>query len=149
MKTSTLSLFLYSLLLIAGMGMALLSSAQERQMGGVGISGFADKKWSDIISSLRRVDSGNISPGDASQSVPYIVLFAQPNYRRTATNFSAPVSSLRGSKRRVGSVTIERGVWQLCQGNHFTGRCVTLDQSVPDLSTHNMRNRVSSLRPVR
>ncbi|MCM3904069.1 MAG: beta/gamma crystallin family protein [Pyrinomonadaceae bacterium] len=205
----TLSLVVHSLLLIAGMSTTALSSAQERQMGGVGITVFADKNfrgksatfrqevpdlqrfklnnkvsslrvgpgelwevcehsnyqvrcvvvsgdqpdlktnhWSDIISSLRPVGSGNISPGGPSQGDSYIVLFDQPNYRGNPTNFNAPVSSLSGSKRRVGSVTIGRGMWELCQGNHFTGRCVTLDQSVPDLSTYNLRNRVSSLRPV-
>jgi len=31
------------------------------------------------------------------------------------------------------SVTIGGGVWELCEGRNFSGRCITLDHSVPDL----------------
>ena len=46
------------------------------------------------------------------------------------------------------SVTIGRGVWQLCEGRNFTGRCVTLDRSTPDLQTYRLGNRVGSAQPV-
>lgn len=90
----------------------------------------------------------NVYAGQAFQGDWYIVIYPQTNYRGNPTRFNTPVSSLTGSSRRVGSITIGKGVWQFCRGNHFTGECITLDQSVPDLGTHKMRNRVSSLRPV-
>lgn len=52
----------------------------------------------------------------------------------------------------VRSYTMRRGhlngVWELCEGESFKGRCITLDESVPDLSALGMRV-VRSVRPVR
>ena len=90
-STRALSCFAYSLSVIAVTGMTIFCSAQERQMGGVGITVFADQNF-------------------------------------------------RG--------TIGRGVWQLCEGRDFTGRCITLDRSAPDLHSYNFGNRVRSLRPL-
>ena len=90
-STRVLRFFICSLLAIAVTGMTILCSAQERQMGGLGIT-----------------------------------VFAEQNFRGT----------------------IGRGVWQLCEGRDFTGRCITLDSSAPDLHAHNFGNRVRSLRPL-
>ncbi len=100
-------------------------------------------RWNDLISSMRRVGR---FPRPPFERDPYIVLFERTNYRGNPRNYSEAVPS--GLGRRVQSVTIGRGSWELCEGNNFTGRCVTLDQSVPDLATYNLRNRISSLRPV-
>jgi hypothetical protein len=106
--------------------------------------------WSDVISSMRRVGSGGARPParprPPSQSDWYVVLYDQPNYRGTPTNYNGQVLDLGSSRAR--SVTIGRGVWELCEGSSFSGRCVTLDRSVPDLRTHGLSNRVSSLRPI-
>jgi hypothetical protein len=86
-------------------------------------------------------------PTPPSQRDWYIVLYSQPSYRGTPTNYKGAVSYLSGSDRRAKSVTIGRGVWELCEGTNFTGRCVTLDSSVADLSTQGLRS-VSSVRPA-
>ena len=98
--------------------------------------------WDDTISSLRRVRGGYV-PGPVGDV--YIVLFDQENYRGTPTNYNGPVFNL---SRRVQSVTIGRGTWELCDRPNFNGRCITLEQSVPDLRSYNMRNRVASARPI-
>ena len=203
--------FVLSLLVVAAIGTVVASSAQERQLGGVGITIFTDSNfrgksatfredvsdlvrhglndkisslivapgeqwevcehtnyqgrcvvvsgeepelkrhsWSDEISSFRRVSGssggggGPVFPRPPSQD-RYIVLYDQPNFRGNPMNYNEPVSNLAGF--RAGSVTIGRGVWELCESPNFTGSCVTLDQSVPDLSAYGMRNRVASLRP--
>lgn len=100
--------------------------------------------WNDLISSIRRV-GGNRPPVSPSGGVDYIVLFDRTNYRGRPTNYNGPNSSTPNSAQ---SVTIGRGVWELCEGQNYSGRCITLDQSVPDLAAYNMRNRVFSLRPV-
>jgi len=100
--------------------------------------------WNDLISSFRRV-RGGFPPGPPSQGNDYIVLFERTNYQGNPKNYNGPVSEIYG---RAQSVTIGRGTWELCDGRNFTGRCVTLDTSVPDLRTYNLRNRVSSARPV-
>lgn len=196
--------FIFLLLVVAAAGTTRMSSAQDRLMGGVGITVFTDQNfrgksatfrrdvpnllplglndqissvrvgpgeqwelcehsnyagrcvvvsgeesdlrrnsWNDLISSLRRVDSG--SPVPPPQGEPYIVLFDRVNYRGTPMNFNRPESDLN---RRARSVTIGRGVWQLCEGRDFTGRCITLERSVPDLRTYNFRDRIASLRPI-
>lgn len=197
--------FVCLLLGVAAVGASVLSFAQERQMGGVGITVFADpnfrgksstfrqdvrdleplrlndkisslrvgpgeqwevcehsnyrgrcvvvsgnepdlrrNSWNNLISSMRRVRGGG-PPRPPSQGNPYIVLFERTNYRGNPTNYSRPVSNLN---RSAQSVTIGRGVWELCEGRNFTGRCVTLDTSAPDLGSYNLRNRVSSARPI-
>jgi hypothetical protein len=100
--------------------------------------------WDDTISSLRRVGGGYV-PGPPTGVDVYIVLFDQENYRGRPTNYNGPVSNL---SRRVQSVTIGRGVWELCDDTNFNGSCITLDRSVPDLRSYNMRNRVASVRPI-
>ena len=93
-------------------------------------------KWNRMISSARRLSGGAAvrpptGPGPPSQTDWYIVLFDQPNFRGNPRNYTAAVARLSG---RVQSVTIGRGVWELCENRGFTGRCVTLDASVADLA---------------
>ena len=101
--------------------------------------------WNDLISSMRRVNAGPLPPPGPPSGSDYIVFFDQPNYRGRPTNYDGPNPSIPNSGQ---SVTIGRGVWELCEGQNYSGRCITLDRSVPDLGTHNMRNRVFSVRPV-
>jgi Beta/Gamma crystallin len=63
--------------------------------------------------------------------------------------YKAAAAILSGFTNRAQSVTIGRGVWELCDGPRFTGRCVTLETSVPDLDAHGLRSRVASVRPVK
>jgi hypothetical protein len=197
--------FICSILLVVASGSMMLSSAQERQMGGVGITVFTNQNfhgksatyrqdvpdleplglndkisslrvgrgeqwevcehsnyqgrcvvvsgeerdlrrnsWNDLISSFRRVRGGR-PPRPPSEGGDYIVLFDRTNYRGNPTNYNGPYPDVGGQAQ---SVTIGRGVWELCEGQNYSGRCVTLDQSVPDLGTYNLRNRVYSVRPV-
>src|SRR6185503_19407923 len=181
-------LLVFSLWAMAAIGSMTLSFAQQRQMGGVGITVFTDRNfrgksatfqedvpdlaryglndrisslrvapgeqwevcehsnyqgrcvvfsgdeprltdssWGDVISSLRRAGGGAVfppgSPVPASQSGWYIVLYDQPNYRGNPTNYKGPVPALSGYSRPAQSVTIGRGVWELCEGTNFTGHC--------------------------
>ena len=200
----SLGFFIFSLLVICALGATMMISAQEREMGGLGITVFADanfrgksatfqhnvpnlahqgfdnmisslrigpgeqwevcdqanyrgrcvvvsgeernlsnNSWNNIISSFRRV-GGNVPPPPPPDP-GYIVLFDRPNYQGNPTNYNAAAPNLH---RRSGSVTIGRGVWDLCDGWNFTGRCVTLTTSVPDLGTYGVRDRVLSVRPA-
>ena len=102
--------------------------------------------WNDIISSIRRVSGGGVfPPRPPIGNELYIVLFDQTMFRGNPTNFYGAVASLN---RRAQSVTIGGGVWELCDNTNFRGRCVTLQQSVSDLASVNLRNRVASARPI-
>lgn len=78
----------------------------------------------------------------------YIVLFDRPLYRGTATNFTGAVADLAGHVTRTQSVVVGRGVWQLCRGRDFSGRCATMNRSVADISVMGFGSRFRSLRPV-
>jgi len=202
----TLNGLILSLLVIGTLCPVLNSSAQRRQMGGVGITVFTDlnfngrsatyhedvpdlqplvlddrisslpvgrgerweacehanykgrcivvsgnepdlrrKSWNNLISSMRRLNDGPLpAPGPLSGN-DHIVIFERPNYGGRPTNYSGPNPSIPNNGQ---SVTIGSGVWELCEGRNFSGRCITLDRSVPDLGTYNMRYRVFSVRPA-
>ena len=74
----------------------------------------------------------------------YIVLYDRTNYRGNPANYRGVVS--RTGRRTTRSVTIGEGRWELCEGPNFSGRCVILDRSAPDLGRLGL-SRVGSARP--
>ena len=93
----------------------------------------------------------SVRPGGWRRSIPPpspgdwdIVLYDRTSYRGNARNSTSPESD---RSKPVRSVRIPSGTWQLCEGRNFTGRCVTLNRSVPDLRVYNIR-RVASVRVV-
>ena len=106
-------------------------------------SNLGTNNWENKIASFRRV-GGSTTP-NPGPSNPYIVLFDQVNYRGNPTNYDGPAGNLN---RRARSITVGRGVWEVCDGSNFTGRCVTIDKSVPNLSSIGMSRRIASVRPA-
>ena len=103
--------------------------------------------WYKLISSFRRVGtvprrSPNVPANDA-----FIVLYDRPTYRGTPMSLHGTNSDLASGVRRVQSATIVRGIWQLCEGRDFSGRCVILNRNVPRLSAYGL-GRIGSARPV-
>ena len=76
----------------------------------------------------------------------YIVVYSQTNYHGNPRRFTGAVPNL--GSRKVRSVTIGKGRWEICTDRNFRGDCVTLDQSVPDLSTEGFAGYVKSIRPA-
>jgi uncharacterized protein YcfJ len=61
----------------------------------------------------------------------------------TASNFSS------GRNDRASSAVVENGRWEVCEDVHFEGKCVVLvPGSYDSLSSMNMNNVISSVRPV-
>ena len=75
----------------------------------------------------------------------YIVLFDDENYRGAPANYNGEYADI---SKRARSVTIGRGVWEVCDGRNFTGRCVTLRQSIPNMRIYNVGQTIRSVRPV-
>ncbi len=100
--------------------------------------------WDNRIQSFRRISGGGGGTTPPTSN-PYIVLYDQPNYRGMPTNYGGPASNLN---RRAQSVTVGSGTWEFCDGPNFTGRCITLERSTPNLATVGMNRRVASVRPV-
>ncbi len=76
---------------------------------------------------------------------PYIVLFTNQNFQGTPTNYDSARSNTNKSAR---SITVGSGTWEICDGSNYSGRCITLSQSVSDLSTYNIGRTIQSVRPV-
>lgn len=86
-----------------------------------------------------------VRPG---QNVGRAVLYDGRNF--TGQSFIA--SGVHGNLGRFGgraeSLQVQGGVWELCDGANFSGRCITLNQDAYDLSQFGFRNRVRSIRPL-
>lgn len=102
--------------------------------------------WNDEISSLRRVRGGGRSGIVPPIGGPQIVLYDRESFRGNSRPVSGPQSSLGSFGSRVQSVRILSGRWELCEGTRWSDRCVTINESVPDINRFGLR-RVSSVRP--
>lgn len=94
------------------------------------------------ISSVRPTSGYGTAPPTDN---PYIVIFDRENYRGNPTNYN---SSRRLISKKARSITIGSGVWEICDGLNFTGRCITLSQSTSRLAMYNIGSTIRSVRPV-
>jgi hypothetical protein len=105
--------------------------------------------WDNMISSIRRVRGGGYpGPGPYPDEQPYIILHTDQNYRGGNSRYTDRTNNLFAMNNRAESVTVGRGEWQLCDGIMFGGRCVTVSQSVPNLSSIGMKDKIRSVRPL-
>jgi len=96
------------------------------------------------IRSLRPI--GIVPPGPIPPvKDPYVVAYDKVDYRGSSTTYKGTKKDI---SRRVLSVEIGRGIWEICDGRNFTGRCHTLTQSSPDLSVFKIGSTIRSVRPV-
>jgi hypothetical protein len=99
------------------------------------------------IKSVRPISNFPFEPQVKSDF--HIVVFDNMMYRGNSKDYEEAEYNLYEFNKRTQSVKIEKGVWELCEGKHFGGRCITVDKNVPDLKIYNMLNSISSLRPVK
>ena len=105
--------------------------------------------WDNMISSFRRVSGGGYpGPGPFPGQQSYIILHADTNYRGNQVRYTDPTNNLFAMNNRAESITVGRGRWELCDGIMFGGRCVIVNNSMPDLSSVGMNRMVRSVRPV-
>jgi beta/gamma crystallin len=118
-------------------GRCVVVSGDERNL--------ARNSWANTISSMRRVRT---AAGVLPAPLPDITLFDQPGFRGRSANFTAATASLPLALPAAKSVTVGRGVWELCDGRNFTGRCITVQRNTPLLGGTRPLTRVRSLRPL-
>jgi hypothetical protein len=101
------------------------------------------------VSSVRPAFNGRggYPPSGPPPQLVRLVLYDRDRYRGGSRTIDAAEGSLGGFGNRAQSLQVI-GTWQLCDGPNFTGRCVTVSQNVPNLSSYGMTNRVSSARPL-
>jgi hypothetical protein len=103
------------------------------------------------LSSVRPVGWG--SGGGGGYPVPLpgpagVVLFEAHGYRGRSITVDAATAILTGLGR-ARSVQVLDGTWQLCDGPRFTGRCMQVNSSVPNLDSWGFNGPIQSARPVR
>jgi hypothetical protein len=76
-----------------------------------------------------------------------IVLFDRPGYRGVAQNVREAAAALGAFTNRAQSAQILEGDWELCEQPRWSGRCVRISSSVPDLGRIGLTG-VASVRPV-
>jgi len=119
--------------------------------------------WGGMVSSMRRVRGdeheygygrgGNsyreYNRGGSPYLQPRLVLFDHIGFSGQSYVVTGPQPVLRALNNRAGSVKVYGGAWQLCDGPNFTGRCFVVESTQTDLGRLLLRDRVSSVRPVR
>ncbi|HKY19808.1 MAG TPA: beta/gamma crystallin-related protein [Vicinamibacterales bacterium] len=112
--------------------------------------------WNDRISSLRPVGFADHGRGNGRgiargrdrrhRSQSRLVIYDRPNYRGDAREILNSATNLGRIGERARSVEVYGGTWELCEGAVRHARCVTINQSVPDLRTLGLRNGIDSVR---
>jgi hypothetical protein len=76
----------------------------------------------------------------------FLVLYDQPDFRGAQTTFRGADASVN---KRTRSATVSGGVWEVCDGPNFTGRCQTLTVNVPNFRIYSIGDQIRSVRPQR
>lgn len=104
--------------------------------------------WGGLISSLRPVKEGGGRGGYPPPPPPraHLVLFDGVNFQGESIVVFEATPAIRGMINRAGSVKVYGGVWQICDGVDFWGRCEMVTTSMPDLGRLGFRDKISSVR---
>ncbi len=87
----------------------------------------------------------------AAPSLAQITLYEHDNFRGRAIDVIDLVTNLKRAdfNDTTSSVSIERGVWEVCDDAGFRGRCEVLGPgNYPTMREFGLNDRISSLRPV-
>jgi Beta/Gamma crystallin len=116
--------------------------------------------WNDRISSIRPAGFTRNNNGrgwgwgnqrdrrDGVRTESRLILYDRTNYRGQSRDVLGSATNLGAAGDRARSVQIYGGTWELCEGVFRNARCVTIDNSVPDLQNLGLRNGVSSVREL-
>jgi hypothetical protein len=122
------------------------------------VSDLRSMGWNDRISSLRRINnggfrgrqSGNVYGNNGGYRDPRstgvqqgLLFYDRPGFRGSSRLVTGNSSNV-GFSARQGSVELRGGgPWEVCDGS---GRCVTLNRDVSDLSQLGLSGRITSVR---
>ena len=111
--------------------------------------------WNDRISSMRRINAAyhgrrrgqNGSEGSGSG----VSVYADPNFQGQSATFRDDTPNLMpfNLNDKASSIRIPAGeTWQVCVDSDYRNQCQVLSNSVADLRSIGMNDRISSLRRV-
>ena len=101
---------------------------------------------SRLVSSVRRRSGGRGTYPPVSEEAE-LVLYDREDFAGRSVTIDRSRSSLGSFSNRARSVEVIRGRWELCDQAAFSGRCIVITRSVPDLATIGFGDRISSVRP--
>jgi hypothetical protein len=115
--------------------------------------------WNDRISSVRPAGfSSNNGRGPwwgnqrdrrgEGWAESRLVLYDRPNYRGQSRDVLGGSTNLGSAGDRARSVQVYGGTWELCAGASRNARCVTIDNSEPNLQNLGLPNGVTSVREL-
>lgn len=87
-------------------------------------------------------------PPYPGQNVGRAVLYDGRNFSGQSFIATGVHGNLGRFGGRAESLQVQGGVWELCDGTNFTGRCVTFNQNANDLRQYGFHNRIRSVRPL-
>jgi hypothetical protein len=111
-----------------------------------------NRDWGDLrgLNMLQSISSvrpwKQVSAGGGGGA--YLVLYDERNFKGQSFRVNRETGLLRGFRARADSVQIHGGSWELCDQPDFAGKCVVVSESLTDLSSVGMRNKVISARPA-
>ena len=115
-----------------------------RPLGNVRSGGFG---WGNIFGNRNGnggVNGNGRARGRTNES--RLVLYDRTNFRGESRDIVNSNSNLGSVGDRARSVEVIGGTWDLCDGNFWNSRCVTVSEDVPDLNVLGLRGGVSSVR---
>ena len=106
------------------------------------------------MSKLLRAESaligGALALAAASASAAQITLFEQPAFQGSyaATTFAIPDLQSSGYRETASSVIVNDGMWEVCTGSNYAGRCAQLVPGSYAMLSRDLNGRVASVRQV-
>lgn len=86
----------------------------------------------------------------AAASAQGLELFDFPNFQGASVRVDREVANLGPGAfdDLTTSINVISGAWEVCEGANFTGQCMVVTESVWDLQSLGLNNRISSIRPA-
>jgi hypothetical protein len=113
------------------------------------VTDLGDVGMSTRISSLRPVGRvGRPGPGFGRERAR-LVLYDQRNFRGPSILVEQASPNFGRFGATAESIQVEGGIWEVCSGTSFQGRCTIVSTDAADLGRIGLRDNVRSARPVR
>ena len=87
-----------------------------------------------------------VTPSDVS---PEAIIYRDKGFKGPAVNFSS-ANANPGVRWSVNSIRIRSGVWEICSGARFSGKCLIVEGDRPDLKGYyyGWTGKLGSIRPA-
>lgn len=108
------------------------------------VANLENEGFNDHVGSLRPV-------GNESSATSSFTLYSDSNYRGNSFHFEKSVDNLisYGADNSGSSITVRKGIWELCDGSGFRPPCRVIRGDIDNLDRYGFNDRISSLRRLK